>query len=194
MRRFDKVKNIHKANLLNEVRYLESKGLLKESETNDVLSESSIDLRMSVLGLAKNNNGIFKSEKQASFLKLMIDERDGLIGHTEHGRPYLADYDDKGIIKITVGNPPELYWERKEQGILRPDDIKRIKSLQREIKQLENSNSEFDVYIELMGIHFGKLKGTTPKADMTGQEKMDTAMMRQMMNAAKVKTDSIKKK
>jgi hypothetical protein len=29
---------------------------------------------------------------------------------------------------------------------------------------------------------------------MTGQEKMDTAMMRQMMNAAKVKTDSIKKK
>jgi hypothetical protein len=31
MRRFDKVKNIHKANLLNEVRYLESKGLLKES-------------------------------------------------------------------------------------------------------------------------------------------------------------------
>jgi hypothetical protein len=137
MRRFDKVKNIHKANLLNEVRYLESKGLLKESETNDVLSESSIDLRMSVLGLAKNNNGIFKSEKQASFLKLMIDERDGLIGHTEHGRPYLADYDDKGIIKITVGNPPELYWERKEQGILRPDDIKRIKSLQREIKQLE---------------------------------------------------------
>jgi hypothetical protein len=69
-----------------------------------------------------------------------------------------------------------------------------FKRMSEEIKQLENSNSEFDVYIELMGIHFGKLKGTTPKADMTGEEKMDTAMMRQMMNAAKVKTDSIKKK
>ena len=63
-----------------------------------------------------------------------------------------------------------------------------------EIKQLENTKSEFDLYVELIGIHFNKLKGTAPKADMTGQEKMDTAMIRQMMNAAKVKTDSIKKK
>lgn len=30
MRRFDKLKNIQKANLLNEVRYLESKGLISE--------------------------------------------------------------------------------------------------------------------------------------------------------------------
>lgn len=32
MRRFDKLKNIQKVNLLNEVRYLESKGLLKEND------------------------------------------------------------------------------------------------------------------------------------------------------------------
>jgi hypothetical protein len=69
-----------------------------------------------------------------------------------------------------------------------------FKRMSEEIKQLENTKSEFDLYIELIGIHFNKLKGTAPKADMTGQEKMDTAMMRQMMNAAKVKTDSIKKK
>ena len=68
-----------------------------------------------------------------------------------------------------------------------------FKRMSEEIKQLENTKSEFDLYIELIGIHFNKLKGTAPKADMTGQEKMDTAMMRQMMNAAKVKTDSIKK-
>jgi hypothetical protein len=69
-----------------------------------------------------------------------------------------------------------------------------FKRMSEEIKQLENSKSEFDLYVELIGIQFKKLKGSTPKADMTGQEKMDTAMMRQMMNAAKVKTDSIKKK
>lgn len=101
------------------------------------LSENSIDLRRSVLGLVKNNNGIFKSEKQAAFLKSIIDQRDGVIGHTEHGRPYSAYYDDKGITKVEVGNPPELYWERKEAGILRPADLKTIKSLRRQIKQLE---------------------------------------------------------
>jgi hypothetical protein len=71
------------------------------------------------------------------FLKSIIDQRDGVIGHTEHGRPYFAYYDDKGITKVEVGNPPELYWERKEAGILRPADLKTIKSLQRQIKQLE---------------------------------------------------------
>ena len=35
MRRFDKLKTIHKANLLTEERYLESKGLLKENKGND---------------------------------------------------------------------------------------------------------------------------------------------------------------
>jgi hypothetical protein len=174
MRRFDKLKNIQKANMLTEVRYLESKGLLKESETNDVLSESSIDLRMSVLGLAKNNNGMFKSEKQASFLKLMIDKRDGLIGHTEHGRPYFADYDDKGIIKVTVGNPPELYWERKEQGILRPADVKRIKSLQREIKQLEK---------EIASREEGLKNGTyTDRFGFISQKKEEIAKKQEQIN------------
>jgi hypothetical protein len=37
MRRFDKLKNIYKANLLNEVRYLESKGLMRENDVNDYL-------------------------------------------------------------------------------------------------------------------------------------------------------------
>ena len=69
-----------------------------------------------------------------------------------------------------------------------------FKRMSDEIKLLENSKSEFDLYVELIGIHFGKLKGTAPQVDMTGQQKMDTAMMRQMMNAAKVKTDSIEKK
>ena len=110
---------------------------LKNLVNKIILSENSVDLRMSVLGLVKNNNGIFKSEKQAAFLKSIIDQRDGVIGHTEHGRPYFAYYDDKGITKVEVGNPPELYWERKEAGILRPADLKTIKSLQRQIKQLE---------------------------------------------------------
>lgn len=140
MRRFDKIANIEKANLLAEQRYLEGKGLVKESnnEDNDILSEDSINLKMSVLGLCKYNNGMFKSEKQASFLKSMMDQKNGLVGHTEHGRPYFAEYDDNGITKITVGTrPPELYWERKVQGILRPVDIKTIKSFQRKIKVLE---------------------------------------------------------
>jgi hypothetical protein len=112
------------------------------------LSENSIDLRMSVLGLVKNNNGIFKSEKQADFLKSIINQNDGLIGHTEHGRPYFAYHDDKGITKVEVGNPPELYWERKEVGVLRPEDIKTIKSLQRQIKQLESEISSREVELQ----------------------------------------------
>jgi hypothetical protein len=115
---------------------------LKKLLNKIILSENSIDLRMSVLGLIKNNNGIFKSEKQAAFLKSIIDQNDGLVGHTEHGRPYFAYHDDKGITKVEVGNPPELYWERKEAGILRPADLKTIKSLQRQIKQLESDVAE----------------------------------------------------
>lgn len=146
MRRFDKATNIEKVNLLAEQRYLESKGLVQNSE--DILSENFTDLKMSVLGLAKNNNGMFKSEKQASFLKSIINRSEGLIGHTEHGRPYFAYYDDKGITKVEVGNPPELYWERKEVGILRPEDIKTIKSLQRQIKQLEKEISSREVELQ----------------------------------------------
>jgi hypothetical protein len=63
-----------------------------------------------------------------------------------------------------------------------------------EISTLDGSNSDFSLYVELIGIQYGKLKATAPKAPVNNQQKLDTALMRQMMNANKVKTDSIKKK
>lgn len=62
------------------------------------------------------------------------------------------------------------------------------------ISTLDGSNSDFSLYIELIGIQYKKLKGTAPKAPENAQQKLDTALMRQMMNANKVKTDSVKKK
>jgi hypothetical protein len=70
----------------------------------------------------------------------------------------------------------------------------KFKEISADLASRENLNSDFSLYVELIGIHYGKLKGTTPVAPQSGEQKLDTAMIRQMMNQQKVKTDSIKKK
>ena len=98
------------------------------------------EIRNSVLGLAQKNNGVFKSEKQAAFLIKMINNNDGLIGHTANGIPYFAWSDDKGITRITKGtgntSKIELVFERKVAGVLNTSDEKTIKHLRRQIKVL----------------------------------------------------------
>ena len=58
--------------------------LITESQLkNLLLEEDSNELLRSIYSLAKNNNGLFKSEKQAQFLKRQIDFRDGIVGSQE---------------------------------------------------------------------------------------------------------------
>jgi hypothetical protein len=70
----------------------------------------------------------------------------------------------------------------------------KFKEISAELVSRDNLDSDFALYVELIGIHYGKLKGTTPVAPQSGEQKLDSAMIRQMMNQQKVKTDSIKKK
>lgn len=61
------------------------------------------DLAISVYSLAKNNNGFFKSEKQAELLKREIDYNDGVIGSNEmygNQATVFAEYDNEGITRI----------------------------------------------------------------------------------------------
>ena len=67
MRRFDKIKNIRKANLLVEQRYLESKGLVNEHDFDNFTERPSyIDSQGSLIGQHSDN--------QIAAAKLAYDE------------------------------------------------------------------------------------------------------------------------
>lgn len=100
-----KVIKINKSdfNLLIKRIVTEEKERLLSEKTNTLNEESSNELLRSIYSLAKNNNGNFKSEAQAAFLKRQIDLRDGVVGSQEmYGNSVSVhvEYDDKGITKI----------------------------------------------------------------------------------------------
>lgn len=102
----------------------------------------TMEISKSIFGLAKSNNGFFKSEKQAKFLSSKIDDLDGCIGHANSGYnscPIFASYDDKGITKIikSTKNGDVLMFERKNQGVLTSLEAKEIKRLERKLKALK---------------------------------------------------------
>lgn len=81
----------------------EEKERLLSEKTNILNEADSNELLRSIYSLVKNNNGVFKSEKQAQFLKRQIDLRDGVVGSQEmygNSVSVYAEYDDKGITKI----------------------------------------------------------------------------------------------
>lgn len=70
------------------------------------------DLRKTVFNLTKYNNGFFKSEKQANFLKTELDKLEGYIGGGEmYGNYYtfFVNYDDKGITQV------EKYFQKTKK-------------------------------------------------------------------------------
>ena len=100
-----KVIKINKSdfNLLIKRIVNEEKERLLSEKTNILNEEGPNELLRSIYSLAKNNNGNFKSEAQAAFLKRQIDLRDGVVGSQEmYGNSVSvhAEYDDKGITKI----------------------------------------------------------------------------------------------
>lgn len=82
------------------------------------------DILKSFLGLVKTNNGQFKSEKQASFLKAQTDNGSFDITQTisfgtstasQRKVHWSVQIDDQGVVSIvkrTNSKGDELYWER----------------------------------------------------------------------------------
>jgi hypothetical protein len=59
-----------------------------------------MNIQVSILSLAKSNNGFFKSKKQAEFLIAKIKENSGCIGFVSSGYnscPLFASFDENGI-------------------------------------------------------------------------------------------------
>ena len=117
------------------------------------------------------------------------------VGSSENSDDFYANLDAfMKLNKVAKENNPsgELakYTTSKVDGWYNS----KFKEISAELVLRENLNSDFALYVELIAIHYGKLKGTTPSAPQNGEQKLDSAMLRQMMNQQKVKTDSIKKK
>jgi hypothetical protein len=111
MRKFDKTKNIFKANLLNEQRYLESKGLIKEDNqrernelasqiidlTNDISSAKSRGDDKMVELLSKDLNDV-KGELEG--LKSIKESEEIFVGKDSNGRPMYKDDEHNYYIKV----------------------------------------------------------------------------------------------
>lgn len=106
-----------------------------------------MEISKSIFGLAKSNNGFFKSEKQSKFLIEKLSDFSGCIAHANSGFnscPIFASWDGKGITKIvkSAKKGDVIMFERKQEGILTSLEIKEIKRLERKIKTLENEVKE----------------------------------------------------
>lgn len=117
-----------------------------------------MSIAKSIFGLAKYNNGLFKSEKQRDFLISKIKQNGGLIGHSNsgyHSCPIFASYDDKGITKIVKhrstkkGYKNEIMFTRKDEMTLKKEasqaearQMKEIKHLEEHIREMEEELKE----------------------------------------------------
>ena len=117
-----------------------------------------MSIAKSIFGLAKYNNGLFKSEKQRDFLISKIKQNGGLIGHSNSGYhtcPIFASYDDKGITKIVKhrstkkGHKSETMFTRKDEMTLKKEaaqaearGLEEIKQFEDEIRQMEEELKE----------------------------------------------------
>ena len=103
MRRFDKTKNILKANILAEQRYLESKGLIKEAIDN---YDNTADRA------AQSGINQYGDENYEERQKLMNSSNDDIIDNIEYNgkhETYSFDSNETGTAKIEVyGNNEEV--------------------------------------------------------------------------------------
>ena len=101
-----------------------------------------LNIKISVLSLCKNNNGYFKSEKQAKYLTSQLEKWGGHIGQNDSGYntcPLSATWDDDGIIKTTKYTKSKgrvTVWERRVSGVLSETDKKLLKKRKRKLKEL----------------------------------------------------------
>jgi hypothetical protein len=139
--------------------------------------------------------GLSVAKKVESVINYFLTSDVKFVGSSENSDDFYANLDAfMKLNKVAKENNPsgELakYTSSKVDGWYNS----KFKEISAELVSRENLNSDFALYVELIGIHYGKLKGTAPVDPQNGEQKLDSAMIRQMMNQQKVKTDSIKKK
>jgi hypothetical protein len=139
--------------------------------------------------------GIVFAKKAETVINYFLSSDVRFIGSAENAEDFYANLDafmklyqaskeknpTGNLAKYTAGKVDSWYGGKFNQ-------------VANEIAARENLSSEFSLYIELIGIQYGKLKGSAPILPQTGEQKLDSAMIRQMINNKKVKTDTIKKK
>jgi hypothetical protein len=96
-----------------------------------------VNLVQSMYNLIKTNEGKFKTEKQANFLKSVLDSQDGFLGWTEAGSQIHSEYDELGFIKVSklLKNGEEIIFERSVEGKLTSLEVKSLASYKRELKK-----------------------------------------------------------
>ena len=95
----------------------------------------TMNIAPSVFGLAKTNNGFFKSEKQAAFLISQMEKFEGCIGHTSgyNSNPIFAKWDEKGIVEIVrhsrtkKGCTDIIMFQRSVEGFFTELQLKEVK-------------------------------------------------------------------
>jgi hypothetical protein len=105
------------------------------------MSDAFLNIKISILSICKNNNGYFKSEKQAKYLISELTKWGGHFGSNNSGYhtcPLSATWDADGIIKTTKStkNGRVTVWERRVQGVLTETDKKLLKKRNRKLKEL----------------------------------------------------------
>jgi hypothetical protein len=110
---------------------------------------STYELAKNVYSLAKNNNGLFKSEVQGNFLIEQLNLSDGYLGQTngiKYKNPIFAEYNKEGITKIykqmAASTKVEIIFERKVEGELTSLEVKALASYKRKLKKLEKELKE----------------------------------------------------
>lgn len=132
MRRFDKINNIRKANLLSEQRYLQSKGLLNENV--DLINESQID---NVIDQAiedkpektsalenKNIRNWFK--KEIKDLKEVGPKAEGgrfIVRFLFHKKNKIAETTLKNIVNTLTAEINSKGWEETKQEYLESPSV-----------------------------------------------------------------------
>jgi hypothetical protein len=96
--------------------------------------------QLSVIDLTKKNNGFFKSEAQAKFMLDVLNSQDGFVGRSSSAygsAPIYAEYDAKGIIKLTIDladGKKRIAFERSVEGTINDAQKKLIKSFERKLE------------------------------------------------------------
>ena len=126
---------------------------------------SKMNLEKSLLGLAKYNNGVFKSAKQAAFFKRMCDNIYGentLLGdyksYYKSSYAFIYHISDDRVAKIEkhispaagskTSNRVELYWEPTKQGKMTAEQMKHLKRMKRRVKELHFEINELDYGVD----------------------------------------------
>ena len=139
--------------------------------------------------------GKLVAQKVESVVNYFLVSDVRFVGSAENSHDFYANLD--AFMKLyKISNEKNATGELAKYTKQKVDSWygRKFTDIANQLSTREDLTSDFALYVELIGIEYKKLKGSAPKAPENAQQKLDTALMRQMMNANKVKTDSVKKK